>query len=459
MTRRPKSEQIAVVTVHGTNDTAAEVNGEKWWQLGSSFSDAMGAAMASRGVNATHHPFRWSGANSDLARGQGARLLARKIKALSATHESVHIVAHSHGGNVANLAADLLRWGNARNAGLASIVTVGTPFLRRRISGWAVAGAIVFLAVSVLIALSWARGVASNLLAGVPGDNTVPFWVGLIATATPIVIAIALTVRGAVVGLSRVLLPNAHLRSRNAILALRHPQDEAIAFLQQIDAVQLEPIPKGALLRGSGGLAAAVSSFGATAAALALTGVYLVHGELSINGKPWLPINDLWLISLLFCVLYLVSRLAFGVFPEAALRGVLNRRISESLRGVALGTDGVQRLGEVAVHSHTLRTVDIELDADLLQRMRDNAAAQAGQLIEKYRWPLFTAGADAQRSVAQIAEDALTWSSLIHTTYFDQPEMPALIADRIAAAIAERSLAAKVAAQQRRILPKATLPS
>jgi hypothetical protein len=67
--------------------------------------------------------------------------------------------------------------------------------------------------------------------------------------------------------------------------------------------------------------------------------------------------------------------------------------------------------------------------------MQTNAAAAANELIAKYRWALFSATADASDSIAQLSADAMTWNSLIHTTYFNQPE----IAEMIGAYIAERS--------------------
>jgi hypothetical protein len=65
--------------------------------------------------------------------------------------------------------------------------------------------------------------------------------------------------------------------------------------------------------------------------------------------------------------------------------------------------------------------------------MQAGATDAAGKLIEKYRWSLFTVGSDSNAPLASLATDAMTWDSLIHTTYFDQPEVVETIAAHIIA--------------------------
>ncbi len=52
-------------------------------------------------------------------------------------------------------------------------------------------------------------------------------------------------------------------------------------------------------------------------------------------------------------------------------------------------------------------------------------------LIGKVGWSLFTVGADTNAPLTNLATDAMTWDSLIHTTYFDQPEVAEMIAAHI----------------------------
>jgi hypothetical protein len=431
--RHAEGKGIAVITVHGTNDGAAGDTGGKWWQKDSPFATALLAALRGSGQNADLIAFHWSGANSELARRRGAEALAQIIRRCRGAYASTHIVAHSHGGNVANVAADLRGWGRSRHgSGLASLVTVGTPFLRRRVGAMEYLSAVVFLVIALLSAPLWVNTVLTRFAETSSGHDGV-FWATLVGGAGAIVASIVLTLQTALSGVRRVIQPNAHLRSRNAILSIRHPQDEAISFLQKIDTAQLEAIPKGALLRGSGNLAVAASTPVVNLVALAVLGAIAYF---SIVGRTEQSENLAALFVLascgLFCLLYAVGRILLGVIPEILLRRRLNDRIANALRGLALGSDGVQRLEAVSPVSHTLRTVEAPLDAGTVERMKANAADQAGKLIDKYRWALFTAGGDTGRSLRELSEDALTWDSLIHTTYFEQPEVIETIANHIA---------------------------
>ena len=83
--------------------------------------------------------------------------------------------------------------------------------------------------------------------------------------------------------------------------------------------------------------------------------------------------------------------------------------------------------------SHTHSTESRKLDGEVANRMQAAAGSAADKLIDKYRWSLFTVGADTNAPLSQLATDAMTWDSLIHTTYFDQPEVVDTIAAHIAA--------------------------
>jgi hypothetical protein len=67
--------------------------------------------------------------------------------------------------------------------------------------------------------------------------------------------------------------------------------------------------------------------------------------------------------------------------------------------------------------------------------MQAASTQAANALIEKYRWALFTVGEDTNSALSKLATDAMTWDSLIHTTYFEQPEVAEMIADFIAAQV------------------------
>lgn len=117
-----------IITVHGTNDADVRAEGTRWWQVGSAFSVRLAWELAARGVHgAVTRPVRWSGANSDFDRLQGAEAVARAIKQAEEEQRPYAVIGHSHGGNV--IMEALPRVGNAPRLG--AVATFGTPFFTR----------------------------------------------------------------------------------------------------------------------------------------------------------------------------------------------------------------------------------------------------------------------------------------------------------------------------------------
>lgn len=443
---------IAVVTVHGTNDTATELRGEKWFQQGSHFSEAVTARLAARGIQAEIVPFLWSGANSASEREKGAENLAGAIKRLAPRYAGIHVVGHSHGGNVANDAALLLRWGRRRRRtkeSIASITTIGTPFLNSSTSALQSLGGILFLATTVIsiplfllssaILLLWVSGrdelFTMNEVFGAPTEGS---WLAVSLCILGVGIPLWLMLRLASRGLRRIMRPRGIDDARARIFSVWHGNDEAISFLQKIEGLPLEPFPSGSMLRGS---RASAISFGVIAVILAcMAPAVIVSANAShLIAAPWANSEWLWMttVSLLFfapvifALAYLLFRLFAGFAAEILARKRLNNWIVGILRGVAFGRDGDQAIGQVRTASHTHATRELRIEGAVAERMQAGAQTAAGRLIEQYRWALFTVGSDTNSPLANLANDAMTWSSLIHTTYFDQPEVVELIADYI----------------------------
>lgn len=450
---------IAVITVHGTNDTAEDLDGEKWFQRGSHFTSALTRRLAGRGVEAEIVPFLWSGANSASAREASAEKLAAKIKGMSGRFAGVHVVGHSHGGNVANDAALLLRWGR-RGRGkeqIASLTTIGTPFLSSRSSAVQSLGGLLFLAItwlsvplylltSVMLFL-WVSGQDQifelNDVFGVPNASSwISVWLCVLGVGIPLWLMLRLASRG----LRRVMRPRAATNAR--VFSVWHGNDEAISFLKQIESLPLEPFPSGSMLRGSRGGAI---SFGVIVVILATIAPALIGVAAELNWLDLPDFNSEWLATsiiltlfatpVVFALAYLLYRGLAGVAGEALARRRLNEWVTGVLRGIAFGRDGDQAIGEVRTIPHLHAAREHRIEGEVAARMQANAAAAAGKLIEQYRWALFTVGADTNSPLANLANDAMTWSSLIHTTYFDQPEVVDLIADYIGDEIEGKSAA------------------
>lgn len=108
-----------VVLVHGTFARAAS-----WTRPDSPLATTVAKAL---GGSVLLTSFEWSGRNSHAARLSGGTELAEYLRSLRLSYPtaSLHIVAHSHGGNVVMYA---LRSTEIRDS-LKSVVCLGTPFI------------------------------------------------------------------------------------------------------------------------------------------------------------------------------------------------------------------------------------------------------------------------------------------------------------------------------------------
>jgi hypothetical protein len=462
----PMSEsKVAIVTVHGTGDTAEGPDGDKWFQRGSQFSQRLLQHLSAQGITGEIVPHLWSGANSAWDRERGANKLAARIRGLYKNYDTIHVIGHSHGGNVANDAAVLLKWGLRRNAErekFDSLTTVGTPFFNVK-TGWP-----QVLAGALFVAIAWVSAIVFPIVSayivyeavtGTFTDDAVNVQVIMamiyLAIVGPSVLFMLHISRQ---GIRRILRPKAGGKTKTSVFSIWHENDEAIAFLQRIEEIQLEPFGRGAMFRGSRGAAISVG-------VLAVLVVGLAHPILYSFGMMDLfdfnasgadddvatNIVAVSLVSLLvapaiFTGVYLAYRFLIGGAQEVVVRGPMNRFVGGVMRGVAMGRDGDQILCHVAPRSHTHSTQDLVLTGECAARMQEGANGAAGKLIDKYRWALFTVGGDSSASLTSLTTDAMTWDSLIHTTYFDQPEVAAAIGNHIARTVRESAHAEKPAA-------------
>lgn len=503
--------RVVIVTVHGTGDTALSAEGEKWFQKGSAFAERLIADLDRRGVHADLLPHLWSGANSARARENGANALASRLNTLRRQYDAVHLIGHSHGGNVANDAAVAAGWrGDACKSRIKSITTVGTPFFRRDIGVLEWIASFMFLSfvrlAMVLLVFGLAFCIAMPFLEATPPPIT--FYEGIareepgFADASPadlraraeeiraedrvregnsklggaltggVVLALALAGlffvhRMARNGWLRVSRIRRRARRQASVHAIWHPNDEAIAFLRRVEALPLTAFPKGALWRGSHQTAINLAVQAMLLLALALIVMWLAGAYGVTNILGWVP-PDIGLMGearngvtgevivsepnpvgnfgatallylllsspLLFFFIYGVVRFIAGAIPELFMRGWYNGVVLNALRSAAFGRDGDERIGRVSTRSHYFDTREIALAEDVAMRMQTASHSAADALLQKYRWSLFSVADQADNNAMQnLSADAMTWDSLIHTTYFDQPELADIIAEHIAA--------------------------
>ncbi|MBX3430124.1 MAG: hypothetical protein KF779_11150 [Hyphomonadaceae bacterium] len=454
--------KVAIVTVHGTGDTADSADGAKWFQRGSQFTQRLLQHLSSQGIAGEIVPHLWSGANSAWDRERGANKLAGRIRGLYRHYDTIHVVGHSHGGNVANDAAVLLKWGLRRTAQrekFDSLTTVGTPFFNVK-TGW-----LQKLAGILFLIIAWASVVVFPLIAAymiydvASGENSMEIAAG---QEIFVVLAYVLIVGPCTLfmlqlsrqGIRRILRPRSGGRTRTSVFSIWHDNDEAISFLQRVEEVNLEPFPRGSLFRGSRGAAVSIGVLAVLLIGFANPLLYAfgLADMLNFNTSGAdenvasniiaVAVMSLLIAPATFTVVYLIYRFLVGGAQEIGARGSMNRFIGGVLRGVAMGRDGDQVLCNVSPRSHTHATQELVLTGECAARMQEGANDAASKLIEKYRWALFSVGGDSSASLTNITTDAMTWDSLIHTTYFDQPEVAAAIGDHIARTVRESAHAA-----------------
>ncbi|MFN7056723.1 hypothetical protein [Hyphomonas sp.] len=452
-----------ILTIHGTNDgVPGKEKDTKWWQVSSGFVRELKTRLSARGLEADVEEFLWGGANSAFAREQGSIALMRRVRQQAKSYDEIHLIGHSHGGNVAVDAARRAAWGRERKgiffrgkpANITSLTTVGTPFLRPLARNSDYLYALAFVVLMLVAALAFAvvpAITAWNIarLAFEPGDTS-----QLSGQLTASAISLIFFIPSALLLFQRWLRLRwiGRLKRSGALranlLSIWHPDDEAIGGLKRAEAFNPVLVSPGTLWSAGHRFGAMTGSaifvcFGLLI--LPLVAVLLIAGSLDVPllGRIEIPniagaslniavftILSLGLVFVLAAGLYAFIRLIFAA-TELLGRGFLNANAVGALKGFAFGGDTGQPLGEVSERPHFYEGIVWEVPAPLAKRMIDETLETLTGFLARHRASLFgvTVGSDWMRD---IAEDDDTWNSLIHTTYFAHPE----IAERIAVHIA-----------------------
>lgn len=123
-----------IILIHGTFDRPVPGEGPKWHERGSQFEKRLVKRLNEFGVNVRCHRLVWNGGNSWIDRFEASNELAQLIHNLHSNAE-LHIIAHSHGGNIA--VDGIFKWfemngvmsKNLTHYELGCLVFMGTPFL------------------------------------------------------------------------------------------------------------------------------------------------------------------------------------------------------------------------------------------------------------------------------------------------------------------------------------------
>jgi hypothetical protein len=129
--------RVTVVVVHGTFSGKDPDGAPRWYEPGQDFCRGLDAELESRGsaarcwrhLEAGEAHFHWDGANDWLSRRRAAARLREQVRGLIANGWQVHLVGHSHGGNVifdaiTNDVGRVEEWFSGR------VALLGTPLYR-----------------------------------------------------------------------------------------------------------------------------------------------------------------------------------------------------------------------------------------------------------------------------------------------------------------------------------------
>jgi hypothetical protein len=189
-----ESARETIILVHGTFAEPRSGGSRQWYQPGSEFCRDLDARLEQLHCRARcwahltddRSYFFWSGRNDWAARSAGATELAKLMHSLIDDGWRVHVVAHSHGGNVLLEALDIGAEGfaSAHDYEGGYLVLMGTPIMELRElakSGMSARTLLwkVLLSVAILVMVVWRAWPASDRFvhqtsgAIVGGDPTV----------------------------------------------------------------------------------------------------------------------------------------------------------------------------------------------------------------------------------------------------------------------------------------------
>jgi hypothetical protein len=130
------SKDDLVLLVHGTYASRDSDVGDGWWQQGSrTWAELEGQVPPGTRLPKRGEFFHWSGENHERARIKAAHQLLSRLRRLEQTGQSYHLIGHSHGGSVIWGALRLATLRRQPLERLKSWATVGTPFMHHRTHG------------------------------------------------------------------------------------------------------------------------------------------------------------------------------------------------------------------------------------------------------------------------------------------------------------------------------------
>ena len=371
--------------------------------------------------------FRWGGRNSDNDRRQASEHLARHVRqALSSMTKRVHIVAHSHGGNVVldalRLRSDAFER-SGEGEGLRSVILLGTPVLERppaKVSPFVVAGAGAALFAFAVIALIFDLFAARSMI----------WW------------PIALLVAG--IGLTVVVPAIVQMETRKSLTGRRihtimSRYDEAYHLLKaaielrkmhasiarNLVPIQFQPLFVGRFPPLDNYL------FPLKALAVAFRKRFLTRADLAYIAANVIA----YTVTFPLLLFALIDVLFLGIVTAASsvMRRIAISAGLEGLANTALGQDQVLgRITRVTDAPSDFESISVPLDEQTELAIRDLASKSEAGLGGRLYMSVGLVDPAEALSLDAI-ESVYTSAELVHGQYYARPEIIRKIAEVIAA--------------------------
>lgn len=430
---------VLVITVHGTWAGDRNLESPKWWEDQSQFLNWLRDDLDH--TSCTIEEFIWSGANSDKGRTKAAKDLARLLsEPRLSDFDEVHIIAHSHGGNVVEMAIKRLNafsWKGVFSPGIflkppLSVVTVGAPYFRSRVPRFRRVGQIGSLfAVPGFVILGF--GAYSTVVnppfgPGAPSTGTIIAGMVFVSLAAILCFATALLYLRDAFG-------TVYFRTRRQFstprwLAVVHPSDEAVSALRTADLEFLKVFEPRALRRN---ILSGVFNLGILLFVIAMIGGIILwsYGALA-EGMTSDTLMLLFLpaalagasLPVIWLMIYLL------LLPTSSLLAYLgNVIVNGRIQGFAMGQDHCSRLDLVSKTPHSLESDLVVLSGDWHDRMLIAAQAALVSVLGSNHAQFFRTDLSSMLGdIFSRTDPEDVFDGLIHTSYFRHRELASLVA-------------------------------
>jgi hypothetical protein len=433
------------LTVHGTFDGVPNPVEPRWWEPASAFWRTIFAPSQYGTLTGTVKSFVWSGKNSAFERELAARALVSELKALRKDFDNIHLIGHSHGGNVIEDALERIAWNGARRPSLSkhrcpskvrSVTTLGTPFLDRREPVLRKILIILMLILVVLvglligfalIAVFWLSGGLKALTSDL--TRLLPFYLAMAAICVALVLPLLL-----------LFIRNWHtLRFRRSTrtpanwLSIFHPQDEAIFLLTSTNNANYEFYQSGVIAANVRRRIDAAVIFAASASLLlfiaAFVATFLNLPGIALFGTTYTGAEALAVLAtivLMATPVLAFVRLFVGLF-DTPLRSWANGQIRAILKGLSFGEDHHVNLVNVAAVPFVFECSGVPVTGPTGDTMAEDAKKSFIDYVSASHqcisWQTAKANTDAIGDMLM----GLTTVRTIHSAYFSHPEIVAMI--------------------------------